>query len=258
MKKVSFLLLCLVLIGGVSACGNTVEPNENPDQIFTDVAETVIAEITQEAIEQVDRTQIAGTVLTDITQTAQVNITPIPEATLMSSSIGFWSKNYAGSNDSGGVIIEIARVVIGNKESLPTGFNWHELDDYIPGWENTDVIGQIIFRITNNNSFTVVIYPNFGSIQIGNEQIELNAYDPYTLLGDNIQGEIYPGVTKVGGLWFGIKRSTPENINQIIYRCDAPTDANSYNPLSQNIEIVMNFNNHLFEDSPDELNDFFD
>jgi len=250
MKKVSFLLLCLVLIGGVSACGNTVEPNENPDQIFTDVAETVIAEITQEAIEQVDRTQIAGTVLTDMTQTAQVNITPIPEATLMSSSIGFWSKNYAGSNDSGGVIIEIARVVIGTKESLPIDFDWHNFDDLAPGWENTDVIGEIFFKITNNTNSTAIIYPNFGSVQIGSEQIELM---DYSALADDIQGEIYSGVTKIGVIWFGIQRSTPEAINQIIYRCDAPVDTDNYAPLGQNIEIIMDFPEHVFEEMPEEL-----
>jgi len=49
MKKASFLLLCLVLIGGVSACGNTVESNENPDQVFTDVVEEYATEISVEA-----------------------------------------------------------------------------------------------------------------------------------------------------------------------------------------------------------------
>jgi len=115
MKKVSFLLLCLVLIGGVSACGDTIEPNENPDQVFTDVSETAIAEITQEAIVQVDHTQIAETVVAAMTQTTEADATQTPtdepiEVLLCSASMDTLSQKFSEWNSTSGHLYNYAYV----------------------------------------------------------------------------------------------------------------------------------------------------
>ena len=234
-----FVLMLLLTLNSCGLSNVEVQDNSDQDRLRTQIAATLYAEM------QATNTARPSAAFTSPTD--------MPGDIKGASDKELWSKNYAGSAESGGVKIEIARVVVGYKEAFPAEYNWHNWDNYIEGWENTKAIGEIIFKITNNTNFTVNIYPNFGSVQIGNEQIELENYSAYTPFGDDTQGEIYSGVTKIGGIWFGIKRPTPEAINQIIYRCDAPYGPDSYDPLGQDIEIIMDFQNHAFEEMPEEL-----
>ena len=92
--------------------------------------------------------------------------------------------------------IEIVRVLIGTKDAVEeiTGNDFSELDD---------VVGELFFKITNDTDVTADVYPDQGTVQIGSEQIELSDYLYFATVGEDVGGEIYPGVTKVGGIWFG-------------------------------------------------------
>ena len=85
--------MCFVLIGVVLACGNADDPdNVDPNLIYTQVAETVIADLTKEAIPQTQNAEIAPTLtittesvgasvllnaLTKITNELESNLTEI-------------------------------------------------------------------------------------------------------------------------------------------------------------------------------------
>lgn len=170
------------------------------------------------------------------TSAPQPSQTPAPDK--------LWSINYAGWEESGNVTIEIARLVVGYKENIP--FDWGQ------SWEEVDVVGEIIFKVTNNNGVTVDVYPDQGTVQIGSEQIELVDYLLNTF-GENVGGEIYPGVTKVGGIWFGIKRSTPGEINEIIYRADDPNNSETWESLGPDYQIVIDTSQKRWEEMPEEL-----
>jgi hypothetical protein len=170
----------------------------------------------------------------------------------MTSPDDKWARNYVGSFDSGGVIVEIARVLVGYKRTMPDQ-DWDMFNEWIEGWADTEVVGELIFKVTNNSDVTASIHPDQGTVQIGGEQIELDEYMFYTEFGDEVGGDIFPGVTKIGGIWFGIKRSVPGEITQIIFRCMGPWDADTWDDLGPDIEIVMDVSTHVWEEVPDEL-----
>lgn len=49
MKRIITILACLFLLICVVACGSSVVPSENPDLVYTQAAQTVVAEFTQQA-----------------------------------------------------------------------------------------------------------------------------------------------------------------------------------------------------------------
>ena len=177
--------------------------------------------------------------------------TPVP--TEHFSTDDLWAKNYVGSMESGGVVVEIARVLVGYKSAMPD-WGFEDFNDYIQGWANVDVVGELVFKITNNTNVTMSIFPDQGTVQIGSEQIDLSDYMFGTTFGDAIGGEIYPGVTKIGGMWFGIRRSTPSEVTQLIYRCSAPRKSDDFrDQVGPAIVLTIDVPVHAWEDMPAEL-----
>lgn len=199
--------------------------------------------------------ETAGTVALDLPiplpTTAPPTQAPVP--TLDSGETSpdqLWARNYVGSVDSGGVVIEVARVLFGYKSEIPH-IDWDQYDDSIEGWANDEVVGEILFKIWNNSGKTVSIFPGAGTVQIGSEQIELLDYAAYLDVG-NVGGQIFPGVTKTGGYWFSLNRSTPAQVTDIVFRTRSAFDEN-YNSIGPDYEIYLNIIDHYFEEIPDEL-----
>jgi hypothetical protein len=246
MKKLTLIAVAIFLILG---CGSTAP---SPAPALDVIAATAIAQ-TQSAKPSLAPTNIPPPIPTNTSSLSPSALPPteIPAPTERPPLDQKWSKNYVGSVDSGGLIIEIARVVVGYKTAVPDQ-QWEKLNDYISGWAETPVVGELIFKITNNTSKTIRVYLNQGTVQIGSEQIELSEYMIGTTFGDALGGEIFPGVTKIGGMWFGIKRSNPDQITRLVFRCSAPVDESS-NSLGPDIEIAIDTTPHVWEDMPDEL-----
>ena len=159
--------------------------------------------------------------------------------------------NFLGEQESGGVTIEIGRVLVGDKALLEYDLGKTFSADI---FADKDVVGEVIFVITNNSDQTVNLYPLQGSAQIGSEQIDLLDYAFADVqFGENIDGELFPGVQKIGGLWFGIKRSSLDEINQITFRITAPTSSDTYQRLGEDYEIAVDLSNRTFEPLPEEL-----
>lgn len=159
--------------------------------------------------------------------------------------------NFVGEQESGGVTIEIGRVLVGDKALLEYDLGKPFSADI---FADKDVVGEVIFVITNNSDQTVNLYPLQGSAQIGSEQIDFLDYAFADVrLGEDIDGELFPGVRKIGGLWFGIRRSSLDEIDQITFRITAPTSSDSYQRLGEDYEITVDLSNRIFEPLPEEL-----
>lgn len=244
-KSMALLLLVPLLI---SACGGT---SADPGLVATAIAQTATAGAADQAA------QASPTTVNPPTNTPNPSPTPVPptntpEPTSAPSSADAWAMNNVASVETGGLSIEVARIVVGEKSAL-TFEDWSKLDDLLTGWADIDVVGEIIFKVTNNSDKTIDVYLDQGSVQLGSEQVDLTDYMMYTTVGDDVGGEIYPGVTKIGGMWFGIKRTAPADITNIVYRADAPSDPDTYDSLGPDIKIDMDVSQHTWEDIPPEL-----
>ncbi|MDH5508085.1 MAG: hypothetical protein OEZ02_12760 [Anaerolineae bacterium] len=154
--------------------------------------------------------------------------------------------NFGAQQESGGLLVEIARVLIADKTALEQDF------DLIGIFEDKPVVGEIIFKITNNTEGILTIYPEQGVVIIGTEQINLGDFYFATKFGDAISGDIYPGVTVIGGLWFGIKRSSVSAIHSLTIAFDAPINI-EYETIGENFQFEVDLSKQTYEELPDEL-----
>jgi hypothetical protein len=120
-------------------------------------------------------------------------------------AIEVFALNNLGAEEHNGLLIEIDRVVIGQKRALADrGFTF--LND--GPFADTRVAGQILFKVANRSDQSRTVFPDRGAIEINGERIELAAFaDAATRFGQPISGELPPGYRANGGLWFGIARS---------------------------------------------------
>lgn len=191
------------------------------------------ADLVETAVAKLQKTQNAEKIMSDALATAEASMitptlvftkTPIPSATVRPSLEKAYSWNFLAEKTSSNVKLEIARILLANKNDIK---NNSDLPfDTWPVFDNTNVVMEIIFRVTNNGNDVVNVYPDQSTLIIGNEQIELTEFMFYSPIIGDVSGEIYPGVTKIGGLWVGIKRSDLESINQFTLVCSGPFNNN--------------------------------
>jgi hypothetical protein len=127
------------------------------------------------------------------------------------------------------------------------------LDEYLEGGAETKVVGDSAFKVANNTDASVGIFPDQGSVQTAGEQIELVDFLDLTPFGDAVGDDIHLGGTKIGVLWFGICRSTPEGIDSVTFRRDGLVDLESYQLLGPRIKISVEIPEHVYEEMPSEL-----
>lgn len=229
MKRILIFVLFFALL---SACA------PSPESIQTAIAQTLVA-----------WTPIP-------TQTPYPTYTPFPTATIIpsqtakltttASASDHFAWNYIASQESGGIKIVIARLLIAEKTTIDEDFDiYHIFDD-------VSIVGEIVFKITNQSEKVVSIYPDQGTVIIGSEQIELSDYMMLGTFGDALGGEIYSGITKIGGIWFGIKRTAIDEIKSISIIINAPYDA-GFNTLGKEFNFVIDLSERKNEPLPEDL-----
>jgi hypothetical protein len=120
--------------------------------------------------------------------------------------------------DGGGVKIKIARLILGEKAAIDQPFS------KIKTFDDRPVVAAIIFVIQNSSTTKASVYPDQGTLVAGGEQIDLSEFMLLGTFGDRLGGEIFPGVTKVGGIWLGFKRTAIDTIQSILISIHAPVD----------------------------------
>lgn len=229
------ILFCLNAVLLVS-CGGS--PAATPDQALV---ETAKAQIMASAMETANAELLATNtpISTQLPASAE---SPPPDKQ--------FALNYLGSQDRGGVVVEIARVLVGDKVAVGNDIN--NSFDYCEAFKSTTVVVEIVFRVTNNTDQVISIYPDQGTVVIGNEQINLIDFLFCGQFGDDFSGDIFPGVTAIGGMWLGIKRSSVADVNSMIISFSGPSDQN-YNSLGPDYYFELDISNHIFEELPAEL-----
>lgn len=227
MKRL-IILLALVL----AACQPAAP---SADAINTAIAQTQIAQ----------PTSIPPTETQAPSPTTAPTSTIAPTPTESTPAGNHYAWNYVASQENGGLLIEIARIVVADKATMGNKF------DSISDYDDKPVVVELVFRITNNTDKVISIYPDQGTVIVGSEQISLTEYLFHSSFGD-IGGDIYPGVTKIGGIWFGVKRTPIDEILKITIAFSGPTDAD-FNTLGSDLTFEIDLSNRQDQPLPDEL-----
>lgn len=154
--------------------------------------------------------------------------------------------NYPQAIDSGGVAIQIGRVLI----AKPGAFD----DEFLKGayFQDKATIAELIFVVKNNTGQSMNVYPDQGHVVANGEQVNLLDAALVGSGGDPLGGEILPGVTKVGTLWFGFRRSSIEDLQAMTIVLPAPHDNYLYT-TGQEYRFDLDLSNRKNESLPDEL-----
>jgi len=199
-----------------------------------------------------------GAIQTAAVQTSQASLhtqppaadTSQPTETTTPSTFGnYFAWNYIAREESGGLQVEIARFVLADKTAVDQDLTAGGLTTI---FDDRPVVGEIIFIITNPTQRIISVYPDQGKVIGGGEQIELLEFASATEFGDNFSGEIHPGVTVIGGIWFGFKRTPIDRITSVTIVFNAPHNQN-FNSLGPEFKIFLDLTDRQNEPMPDEL-----
>lgn len=181
--------------------------------------------------------------------TAPTSTAPVPTDTSQPTTapnLGqHYAWNYIATQESGGVTVEIVRFVLADKATIDQDF------DLLTPFDDRPVVAEIIFKITNTTDKIISIYPDQGKVIAGAEQVELLDFF-LASFGDEFSGDIYPGVTVIGGMWLGFKRTSVDDITTVTIAFLAPFDEN-FNSLGPDFNIVLDLSTRQDQPLPDEL-----
>ena len=250
MKK---YLIIITIIFLLSSCSNV----SNEEAVQTSVAQTLdaqnISQMTEEAIEKyTEEAKPTNTNTIIPTNTPEPTLTPTIEPTIDTSAI--IAKNYLASEEQNGVLVEVSRIIIGQKEAVikATDLDFNEF----PILEDKPTIVEFIFRIVNNTDKIVKFYFDDNTIaSVNGEQIKFNDYwwDDNTWFGDDLGSEILPGSTMIGGLWTGIKRSQWDEVTTITISIPEAFEPEDYSDVTGTFLFTIDVIDWTYEELPDEL-----
>ena len=155
------------------------------------------------------------------------------------------AKNTALTQDSGGLIAELRRVVVADKQQMETtlGAKFADASLEPEAFENTDLVGEFILILRNTTDKTLTVYPDQSTVLVhgpnGTRQVDL-VWAPIPVAGmDTIGGDIYADVTQIGGIWYPLTPGlTLDDIQTITWHIDAPSDDN-YDPIGPDITFEI-------------------
>jgi hypothetical protein len=231
------ILLLLVIAAITMACGGTApsQPTVDVGAIQTSAVQTTFATVFTPEL-----------AVTEAPAAAVEVPTSAPAASLSGNHFAW---NYIASQESGGLKVEIARFVLADKTALDMDFTGNGLTT---AYDDRPVVSEIIFKITNPTQQIITVYPDQGTVIAGAEQVDLLEFAMFGNFGDDFSGDIYPGVTVIGGIWLGFKRTPVDQINSMTIAFDAPHDQN-FNSLGSAFNIVLDLSNRQDQPLPDEL-----
>jgi len=265
-RKIKPFVIQLLFVFLLTACGNAT-----PD---ASAIETAIS-LTQAA-----ETALAPTATTEPTATNTPEIPPTntphpsptprpptetPEPTAPPSPDSIWARNYLGAVESGEVVLEVVRVLVGDKQAIDnlyrsSGGSWDELIKYASdevAWANAEGAVEVIVKFTNNSSEPVELSVdcNESNIQIGGYQAELNDVAiRISGLQTFCYDKLWPGASAISGVWVPLNNLTPDEVVSITLRLAPPQKEDSYKDLGPWFILELDVSEHRWEDPPEEMN----
>ena len=121
------------------------------------------------------------------------------------------AKNFLGSVEQKGVIVEIERIIIADAETYPEKELASEKE-----MAGAKTFVELILRITNNTPEPIDFYwTTSGLVAVEGEQISLD--DFYRLRLISSESTVLPDVTLRTGIWFGVKNTAWQDISKISF-----------------------------------------
>ena len=244
MKKLTIVILLLLLV----ACTPKEEPNLQAT-IDASINQTMTA--VKESEPEPTNTPIPTntTIPTSTkvpTKTPRPTSTPTIKPTIDASLV--LAKNYVTSYEENGVIFEVVRVLIADK-------NWTSLKADFPDpgvMADKKTYIEYVFRITNNTD-KIISVSYYSIIASANgEQSEFGDFYDHRLAGDDLSNDILPGSVVIGGNWTGINRSAWNEVNKILISIPRVYDSN-YDKVTNDFLITIDVVDWSFEPIPDEF-----
>jgi hypothetical protein len=162
--------------------------------------------------------------------------TPSPAGGPFNTIDDIFAFNNVAAKESGGIRLEIARVVIGRKEVLERdGSNFSGAGRF----RDVDVVGEIIFKVTNTSDKKVSFFLDQGTIVINGERIDVK-------LGDDIESSFLPGAKVIGGIRFAVMRSKVREVNILVFRVKSPVDENQ-TALADDFELTIDLSRREYQ-----------
>lgn len=247
-KRNLFIVLAITLLVLMAACA---EPEPEEVEVTREVEVPQTVEVTQEVTRQV--TEVVREVVTDEVEVTRL-VTAEPSAVPTASVSGQeeFAANYVATQEQGGVVIELSRVLCMSRQRMIQEFE--EITDETFERDLGGAVTSCEFILTVENTADSVrnVYPDQGDVVIGNEQIDLLAQSIQITDLEAVSGELQPGVVRIGGFWFGVKRSKVDEIDQMTYIVDPPSDAD-YNRRGSEFRFEFGTEGWGFEPWPGDL-----
>lgn len=244
MKSLGFLMLVVVLL---AACSQ--EPIEVVETVEVTREVTRLVEITKEVLVTriVEATkELEVTRLVEATRLVQVTPTP----TRVPAAGARFARNYLGKVSTGGVTMELIRVLFAHKDAT-TGTDFWTRDEYL----GQEYAGEIAVRITNESD--VAVKWNFQDwfVRVNERQFALYDYFFVSRFGEDVSEPIFPGSTIIAGVWFPTSGTSPDEVTSLALIVEPAFDSDTYRHITGRFEFLVDLSGeHTWEPKPDELN----
>jgi hypothetical protein len=233
MKKLPVVVACILLL---VSCG-PAQTVTVPVTVLADRPITVQVPVTVEV-----PVQVPVTVLVQPTArpTAVPTVVPTPAAEQAIAA------NFVVSQTQSGVSINLLRVLCGSYDALAKKVGLADDSDF----DGMETVCEFILEVRNSTDKNILIYPDQGQVVIGDEQVEPLDFHGGLQNLEDISGEFLPGVRRIGGFWFGLRRISWDTITKITYTVGSAFDK-GFQDLGEDFYFEIGTTGWKFEPIPD-------
>lgn len=174
----------------------------------------------------------ASTATLEPTKTASPTKTPepTPESDNPSGIVGV-AKNNLGSIERDGVIVELSRIIVADKNSVQDLFKDHE------AFNDAKTAIELIFTITNNTEEKFNYYWDLeGMAAVMGEQVNFKDFYDFKLF--TRESTVLPSVSVTVGLWMGVKNTEWQDVDQITFYLYRPNEFYYMPEFNFTIDVV--------------------
>lgn len=222
MRILVAVLLALALVGCSQPAAQAPPPTCPP----CPTCPAPVAQVVEQTV------VVKETVVVEVTRVVEVQATPMPTTPAVAADSDYppGQLRHEGidmQQERGGVTILVKDVII-----TPMTQEW-------AAWVEAHSRGNIMaaslaqtaldsgavalvnlsIEVNNTTGKTISIYPDQGTLVVGNEQVDADLW-----LSDSVGGDFMAGIMKEGGVVFLVMRTESDAISHVRYMVDAPSE----------------------------------
>ena len=220
MRRVLVLVVLAALLVG---CGSSEGTTKVVKQTVL-VKETVVVEVEKEVTVVVEKPVTVQVLVTVAAPTAEPASTAMPASENPPGQLRY--EGLTLEQDRGGVVIRVNGVIL---TPIDTWTDWAKaravdnpmaismIDSILEGAPMT--IALVKIQVENKTDKKVSLYPDQGTLVVGNEQVDAEVF-----LSDDVGGDYLGGIMKEGDVMFLLERISATDIAKVRYLVDAAHD----------------------------------